>query len=169
MGVIERATTITTTASSSCSKLASASSFNPAQLRAPLPSFIADVTMESVMVLVQKQHMYVLCTLMDRRVPRRHTLFPSPPSVETNNSPNSMNAAAAADSEHPDATADSATATDFANDIAASDSQTNNSSTTSFKQETHDSRQGRFPEDWSLLQLYCLYKVLSSFGTAETL
>jgi hypothetical protein len=78
--------------------------------------------MESVMVLVQKQHMYVLCTLMDR-VPRRPTVFPSPPSVETNNSPNGMNPMdAAADSQHRDAAADSATATDFANNIAASDS-----------------------------------------------
>jgi hypothetical protein len=117
---------------------------------------------------VQKQHLNVVVYFDG---PRQRTFRPTPPSpspAETNTN-NTVQ-----EGMNPNDAAD----TDIANNVAAADSQTNNdnsmnnnTNTTSspFKQETHERRQERFPEEWSCLQQYCLYGVLPSDKTAETL
>jgi hypothetical protein len=163
-------------------------SFMPLQL-------LEDVTKEYVTALVQKQHLNVIVYFDG---PRQRTFRPSPnPPASPPQETNMDNSVTEDDDDDDDddagdtdiandiaATTNSVNAQDaaavdsgieIANDVTATESHTNGTdtqatpTTPSFKHETHERRQERFPEEWSLLQQYCLYGALPSDKTAETL
>lgn len=142
---------------------------------------LADVTAEYVTALVQKQHLTVIVYFDG---PRQRTFRPTPiptaasPQPESKNTSTDADTAATATATLDDGAAD----TDVAQDIAAADStddhvaavdmdiatandivlesQSGTVNAPSFKHETHERRQERFPEEWSAMQQYCLYGVL---------
>jgi hypothetical protein len=130
----------------SCSNLPSTAKLskqqNPGQIRALLPNFIPlaliqQVTKEYVTALVQKQHLNVVVYFDG---PRRRTFIMQ--QQENTNIDTAVHAHA-----------------------VATTTPTKSPEKASFKQETDDRRQERIPEEWSLLQQYCLYGILPATET----